>query len=623
MGDGITRRDFIDGIACSLLAGSGLVSRPAGAFSAAEYPPALTGMRGSRDQDFASAHAVRDGKTYRLQDYPIGEEVDCAVIGAGIGGLSAAFFVHKALPHARVLILDNHDDFGGHARRNEFQVDGRLLIGYGGSESIQSPKALWSPAALGLLTELGIHLERFKTAIDTQLYPGLRMSSAVFFAREHYGRDVLVTGDPQRTLPSDIPARLHRGRPIAEFAAECPLTDRQRQSLIALVTENRKFLTGHSREERRKLLLSISYKSFLEQYWGLESEVMQMFVARTSDLFGAPASLVPALYAAATGYPGFQGLDLGPSREEQAESEPYIYHFPDGNASIARLLVRKMIPRVAPGTSMEDIVTAPFSYNQLDRAENRVRLRLSSTVVEMRNVDSGVDILYECAGEVRRLRSRKTVYAGYYAMLPYLCKDLPTQQRSLVSKAVRAPLVYVNVAVRNWRPWANLGAHLVNNPTGFYGYLKLDYPVSLGRYRFARSPDEPTLVHLTHIPRFAPDPPDRRDALRDARRELYVRPFGDFEAALREELTRILGPGGFNADRDIAGITVNRWGHGYAYDPNPLSDPHSTGDELKTARAPIGRISLAGSDAAWDAYAHAAIDQGHRAAAEVLARQQN
>jgi spermidine dehydrogenase len=268
---------------------------------------------------------------------------------------------------------------------------------------------------------------------------------------------------------------------------------------------------------------------------------------------------------------------------------------------------------------MEDIVTAPFSYDQLDRADP-VRLRLSCTVVQMRNAESGVDILYEHAGEVRRIRCRNAIYAGYFAMLPYLCKELPAQQRTLVSKVVRAPLVYMNVAVRNWRPWAKLGAHLVNNPTGFYNYLKLDYPVSLGQYRFARTPDEPTLVHLTHIPHFALDPPDRREALREARRQLYVRPFGDFEAALRDELTRIVGPGGFDADRDIAGITINRWGHGYAYDPNPLSDPDSPGNESEAARARVGRISLAGSDAAWEAYAHATIDQAHRAADEVVAQ---
>ena len=198
---GITRRDFIDGLAC-LIAGGGLAPRRTAAFGAAGYPPALTGMRGSRDADYAVAHALRDGQAYRLDDYPVSEEVDCVVIGAGIGGLASAFFVHRARPDARLLILDNHDDFGGHARRNEFHVDGRLLIGYGGSESIQSPKSLWSPAALQMLSDLGVSLERFKTAIDTQLYPGLGMSSAVFFAREQYGRDTLVTGDPQRTLPA-------------------------------------------------------------------------------------------------------------------------------------------------------------------------------------------------------------------------------------------------------------------------------------------------------------------------------------------------------------------------------------------------------------------------------------
>jgi spermidine dehydrogenase len=620
MGDGITRRDFIDGVACCLLAGSGIAPMRTGAFAAANYPPALTGMRGSRDVDFAAAHAVRDGKTYRLQDYPIDQEVDCAVIGAGIGGLSAAFFVHREQPQARLLILDNHDDFGGHARRNEFQVDGRFLIGYGGSESIQSPRMLWSPTALRLLSDLGVRLERFETAMDSQLYPGLGMSSAVFFAREQYGVDKLVTGDPQRTLPSDIPAQLHHGRSVADFAAACPLSDRQRQSLVALFTDGRNLLAGKNRQQKIELLSSISYEDYLKRYWGLERAVVQMYAGRTYDWFALPASLVSAAYAADNGYPGFQGVGLGTDKEKQVESQPYIYHFPDGNASIARLLVRKLIPRAASGTSMEDIVTADFDYDQLDRAESPVRLRLSSTVVQMQSSDAGVDLLYQTSGQVRRVRARNAIHAGYLSMLPYICNDLPTPQRSLASRAIRAPLVYVTVAVRNWRPWAKLGVHLVNNPTGFYSVAKLDYPVSLGQYRFARTPDEPILLHLSHIPHPLRSPTNRREALLAARRDLYVRPFRDFEAAVRDELTRIVGPGGFDAERDIAGITVNRWGHGYAYEPSPLSDPDLRDKELARSRSPIGRISLAGSDTAWSAYAHAAIDEAHRAAAEVVAR---
>ena len=207
----ITRRDFIDGVACSVIAGAIYPNLVRGAPDA-PYPPALTGFRGSREPDYAAAHALRDGAKYRIDDYPVSEEIELAVVGAGIGGLSSAYFVSKARPAARILILDNHDDFGGHARRNEFDVDGRLLIGYGGSESMQSPKSGWSKTALGLVSELGVHINRFDRAMDTNLYPGLGLSFGLMFSRETFGVDKLVTGDPQRNLPSDIPERLHHGR---------------------------------------------------------------------------------------------------------------------------------------------------------------------------------------------------------------------------------------------------------------------------------------------------------------------------------------------------------------------------------------------------------------------------
>jgi spermidine dehydrogenase len=238
----------------------------------------------------------------------------------------------------------------------------------------------------------------------------------------------------------------------------------------------------------------------------------------------------------------------------------------------------------------------------------------------MRNSPGHVDLLYVKQGVARRVRCRNVIYAGYYAMLPYLCPEVPPAQREALSKAVRSPLVYVTVAMRNWHPWVRMGVHLINNPLGFYTYAKLDYPVSLGRQRFARTPDEPILVHLSHVPH-APQPlADRRAEVRAARQVLYTRPFAEFESALREELTRMLGPGGFDAGRDIAAITVNRWGHGYACDLNPLGDPDSREDTAAIARSSVGRISVAGSDAAWQAYAHAAIDEAHRAVAEVLAR---
>ena len=618
MSSGITRRDFIDGVACSVIAGSGLLSRAGRAGTEADYPPGLTGMRGSRDADLAVGHALRDGAKFNIDDYPVSEEVDFAVVGAGIGGLSSAYFLRKARPAASVLILDNHDEFGGHARRNEFHVDGRLLIGYGGSESIQSPRSYWSPTALGLLADLGVRLERFGKAIDTPLYPGLGLSTGVFFPRETYGKDTLVTGDPQRSLPTDIPAELHHGRPIAQFVADCPLSDTARQDLVRLHTDTRDVMPGMDVSAKIDTLYRISYTEFLEKYWNMDPAVVRLFNFRPIDLYALPGRLVPALYLAGSGYPGFQGLGLPASKDLAAELEPYIYHFPDGNASIARLLVRRLMPRVAPGTSMEDIVTAKFDYAQLDRERSPVRLRLNSTVVQLRNAKGGVDVLYSRAGAVRRIRCKKTIYAGFYAMMPYLCPDVPAAQRSALAQGVRSPLVYITVAVRNWRPWMNRGVHLINNPTGFYSIAKLDYPVSLGKYRFAKTPNEPILIHLSHTPH-APQPlADRRAEVRAARQVLYTRPFSEFETALRDELTRMLGPGEFDADRDIAAITINRWGHGYAYDINPLTDPNVPENLQAVARGAIGNISVAGSDAAWTPYAHAAMDEAHRAAAEVL-----
>jgi spermidine dehydrogenase len=342
-----------------------------------------------------------------------------------------------------------------------------------------------------------------------------------------------------------------------------------------------------------------------------------MFDGRTLDDFATRSAALPAAYAWSNDYPGFQGLGLPVPREGQPDAAPYVYHFPDGNASLARLFVRGLIPGVAPGRGMEDIVTAPFDYGRLDLPANRVRLRLSSTVVALANRPGGVDVLYARGGELVCARAAHVVYAGYSAMLPRLCVEFGERQRGALTQQVKAPLVYVNVAVRNWRAWVNRGIHYVNNPTGFYSHLKLDYPVSLGSYRFPTHPDEPMVLHLIHVPWPVGPVADQRSAWRAGRAMLYTRRFEEFESHARDELGRILGPGGFDADRDIAAITVNRWGHGYAYYGNSLFDPPQAEREMNASSRPLGRIHFAGTDAAWMPLADRAIDTAHRVAAEI------
>ena len=584
------------------------------------YPPALTGMRGSHAGSFDAAHAIRDGERFSLDDLPVEEAYDLVVAGAGISGLAAAWFYRRRRPDDTILILDNHDDFGGHARRNEFVVGGRLLIGYGGSESLQSPGSLYGDVAIELLTTLGVDVHRFEQAFDSTLYPSLGLSRAVFFTREAFGVDTLVAGDPMRMVADDVPPDRMNARSLHEFVADFPLSAEAKEGLEELFTSQWDPLKNLSRRDKTAYLGKLSYRAYLVRWWDLSDEAANTFQGRPLDFFARGIDGISALEAMETGYPGFAGVGVEPSAEAAAVmTEPYIHHFPDGNASIARLMVRALIPAVASGRTMEDVVTARFDYEKLDELGAPTRLRLRGTVVYVRNRDAGVDIGYVRAGSLHRIRARRCVLAGYHMMIPSIMPELTAPQRKALRRNVKAPIVYVNAAVRDWKPWVRLGVHEITNPMGFFSRVKLDYPVSLGAYRCSRLPEEPILLHLVHVPAVSDLGMSAREEFRAAREILYAMTLEDFEAKVRDELTRMLGPGGFDADRDIAAITVNRWGHGYSYGGDPLFDRQTEGPRpFEIARARLGRVAFANSDAAWSAYAHIAIEQGHRAVGELL-----
>jgi spermidine dehydrogenase len=612
----ITRRDFLNGVALTVVAGAS----PAAVFAQATsspYPPALAGWRGSTPDSYGVAHALRDGQRHDIHRIPVEERYDLVVVGAGIGGLAAAHFFRKHRPQARILILDNHDDFGGHARRNEFHLDGRLLLSYGGSESIQSPKSEWSPEALGLLRDVNVEVDRFETAFHRTLYPDLGLSRGVFFTREAFGEDALVRGDPMRMVADDIPRERMNERAFEAFIADFPVPENQKPKLVALFTQHRDVLPGQSVKQKEATLASISYRQFVQRYWQLEDAAANSFQGRSHDFYAAGIDGLPAYDAMQAGYPGFQGLGL-PAESSPELDDPYIYHFPDGNASLARLLTRSLVPGVAPGTGMEDIVTARFDYTRLDQPDASIRLRLNSTVVMLTNGrQKKVDVGYMNGRSLHRVQADHVIHSGYATMLPYICPDLGMAQKSALSGAVRSPFVYVKVLVRNWQPWVKQGVHEVTNPMGFFSRLKLDYPVSLGDYRFPTRSEEPMVLHLVHVPTVTMSTGlDQRLAWKAARAQLYTRTFGDFEARVRDELTRMFGAGGFDAEHDIRAITVNRWGHAYAYGFNSMYDKDEEFSQQLLARRRIGRIGVAGTDAARSAYAHAAIDQAHRAVKE-------
>jgi spermidine dehydrogenase len=611
----ITRRDFLNGTALTIASGLTPLLAAAG-----RYPPALTGLRGKHPGAFEVAHALaREGEKFPLGDLPVEERYDLVVVGGGISGLAAAYFYRKAAGRdARILVLDNHDDFGGHAKRNEFRIGGRLIIGYGGSESLQSPKSAYSEVAKGLLADLQVDIGRFETAFERKLYPSLGLSRGVFFDRETFGRDALVTGDPTTMVDDDVARNQLNARPVREFVAGFPISEAGKAQLVALYEGKTDPLPGRSTEEKVAILAKMSYRDFLTKICGCGEEVANCFQGRTKDFFAIGCDAVAASDAKEAGYPGFAGLGLPDDGRNPTLDEPYIYHFPDGNASLARLLVRALVPDSAPGTTMEDIVLAPFDYERLDRDDQNVRIRLDSTCVHVANRDGGVDIGYVRDGKLHRVRARRTVLACFNMMIPYLMPELPEEQRHALALNVKAPLVYTNVLVRDWNAWVRLGVHEISAPMSFHSRIKLDYPVSLGNYHHPRDPSEPMCLHLVHVPGAPNQGYDARTQFRMGRQTLLETTFGQFEARIRDDLDRMLGPGGFASARDIAAITVNRWSHGYAYTPSTLFDD-DFGPTIEAARKPAGRVAIANSDAQWNAYAHAAIDEADRAVREVLA----
>jgi spermidine dehydrogenase len=621
MGRAISRRDFLNGV--SAAAAGALVPGCVGQATresteaVADYPPALSGLRGSHAGSFEVAHelALRGNKSWGSVHEPDSGIYDLVVVGGGISGLSAAYLQLRKDPSARILILDNHDDFGGHAKRNEFQVGGRTVIAYGGSQTLESPQ-YYSDTSKRLLRDIGIELKHLEAAYDLGFYRRHGLAGGVFFDRATFGVDRVVRFelvDYSGYMPLAAASLT-----ATEAVAQMPLSDPARVEMLRLLETHENRITEVPADRQSAYLETISYRAFLERYLDIhEPEVFALLEGISTDV-GVPIDAAPAEgLLAYVGLPGIRATSLP---RVGFEDDPYVAHFPDGNASIARLLVRAMIPRVAQGSTMDDVVGARFDYSRLDEQGSRVRMRLASTVVRVEHdgaPDSAdrVAVTYVRGGRADRVWARSCVLAGYNAMIPYLCPELPDRQREALALAVKVPILYSNVLLRNWRAWKEIGIAAVSAPGSYHANAMLDFPVSLGGYDFSGSPDDPVVVHMERFGKIADAALTPREQFRAEQHRMLGTPFSEIEREIRTQLTGTLASGGFDPARDIEAITVNRWAHGYAYSYNPLFDSVAAGEEPPNVigRARFGRIAVANSDAGARATIDSAIDQAHRA----------
>jgi spermidine dehydrogenase len=619
---GISRRDFLDGVA---LAAGGMALSPlislansGQTFSHTGYPPSLTGMRGNHPGSYEVAHALaRYGQ--RPTDFaPVDGIYDLVVVGGGISGLTAAYLYKKrAGPNAKILILDNHDDFGGHAKRNEFSLDGRTLLGVGGSLNLE--QGAMGDAALTLLEEIGVDFAGLRLAIDPEYMISDPLAEhGLYLNANDFGADRSINGPWNLTWAGfgDFSAAIR--------SLELPAADEA--GLIALIGAEKDFLRGVPDEEREQFLHETPYATFLSERVGMSESGIKIAEPWIKALFGVSANSVSIYEALKAGAPGATSVTpAAPDTAEAEEVDPDLYRypiFPDGNASVARLLVSHLIPRAVSGDAAENIVTRVVDYGRLDREGASVRLRLNSTAVNVTNREDGlVDVAYVVDGKNRVVRCRSSILAGYAGMVPSLCPELPVEQRQNLAYGVKVPFICTNVLLRSGAAVRKQAVSGYQCPGSFYSLVASAPPLSLGGYEAPTAEDDPLVVWMISAPApKATGGESARDLCRLGRHSLLSMSFEEIETATLSQLTGMFGSSGFDAKTDVEAITVNRWAHGYAYEYMDLHDPKWPPGEAphELARAPIGRISIANSDTEAHAYVQSAIDAAIRAVNEIL-----
>lgn len=639
----ITRRDFIGhtlvGSGTALLAASapGAMGQPAvgppDPFKLGRTIPApLTGLdkswtgpggvgdyavaNGNTHREVNAAHMMRNGDFADLvkRATDTGESYDLVVVGAGFAGCTAAYTYLKQNPDAKILICDNHAMFGGEARQNEFEVDGYKLWAPQGSTGAAWPLnaakkiEMYSP----LWEELQLPTEfEWQEAKNSDLKIPVDNYSPMHLTWE--GTD----------LGWHFKGHKMAVNPWKNRFADVPLDDKTKNDLIWMET----YRQPPEREDWAEWLDSMTYQEFLENEMGLDNQFILDYLSPFASAMGT--GMGPDVISA---YQAFNFLQPGVMQYGRqlgiGDPTDYIFlaQFPGGNTGTLRHLVQKLIPDIYGKTrGINDVLANPVNWKVMDKKGAPVRMRLSTLVANVEHdgpTDSArsVNVTYIKDGKLHRVKAARVVMAGQQHLNKRVVTDLPQGHREAMDQFMHAPMMMVNVALRNWRFMDKMGVASVrwfDDDLGWFTTLRRQMILD-GKEPMPMDPDKPTV--LTMYNSFCvPGLPIEQQTVA-GRMKMFGMSYASIEENVRKQFTEMFGPGGFDADRDIAGITVNRQGHAYVVTPPGFFfGKDGKPGPASVIQEPHGRIAFAHAELMGMQMWEGAVHEGERAGKQALA----
>jgi len=652
----ITRRDYLGGMAAGagaiLLSGAlpgalaggrkvdlslpGLDADDAARFNGPGGVGDYASSNGNTWDVISRAHMLRDGEfaDFNFDDVPIDEEnYDVVIVGGGASSMGVMYRLAKeSKKPLKTLILDNHPVFGGEAKHNAFDVDGHRIYGPQGSNLVILPKYSGQ-----VVYGRNVLYDEFKDIGMPLEYDDIPMTGSdkpLEFDRSNF------TYHWMSPISDSI---VHFAAPTADNPTPKPVHNPWKNEMRGLgySEEVRKDLMrwrwdlklDRPREGLDEWLDQMSYEDLLVKVHGLSPEVARFCDPLLASSLGFGARTCSALLATRDmSFPGaVLAEDVAPGERPgpapmgltEAMTELGVGCFPGGNSYPYRYFARYIWPDIIKdGKRPGDVLGNPIRFEILDAPTQQKRMRLGATVYDVRHVKGSngkkVRVVYGKDGRLRAVTAKTVVMCSGAWVNRHILRDAPGDVRGAMSKFMHAPMLIANVALTNWRFMERMGATIAQYEGGEFGFTcNIRQPLDLPGYQPPLDPGKP--IVLTFYVPFTDHtlPPMEQGQVK--RWELFSTPYRDFELKIRRQLVQLFGQSGFDPARDIAGITINRWGHAYTVPQPGFVHPHDGSTAPSDVlRAGYGNIHFAHSELFGVQEFVGALTEGQRAARQVL-----